>query len=137
MTISRFVSCRRLLGGLLLLSAGFPVIAQIAPPAAPAQTTTPAVVPTDPSDPFAPSMQSFSTYQCPEWFRDAKFGIWSHWGPDSIPGICNNYANEMYTQGGSSYKWHLEHYGHPSKVGYKDVIESWKAEKLDPDALGG
>ncbi len=41
----------------------------------------------------------------------------------------------MYHQGGSSYKWHLEHYGHPSKVGYKDVIESWKAEKFDPDAL--
>jgi alpha-L-fucosidase len=111
----------------------------LAPPAAlhaagPASNHA-AVVSADPSDPFAPTMQSFSTYQCPEWFRDAKFGIWSHWGPDSIPGINNNYANEMYHQGGAAYKWHLEHYGHPSKVGYKDVIESWKAEKWDPDAL--
>jgi alpha-L-fucosidase len=91
--------------------------------------------PTKEEGPFQPTQESFKQYQCPEWFRDAKFGIWSHWGPDSIPGICNNYANEMWHQGGSSYKWHVEHYGHPSKVGYKDVIESWKAEKFDPDAL--
>jgi alpha-L-fucosidase len=97
--------------------------------------TAAAPVSTDASEPFAPTMESFQTYTCPEWFRDAKFGIWSHWGPDSIPGISNNYAHDMYTQGGSDYKWHLAHYGHPSKVGYKDVIESWKAEKFDPDAL--
>ncbi len=84
---------------------------------------------------FAATMESFKQYQCPEWFRDAKFGIWSHWGPDSIPGIANNYAHDMYTQGGGDYKWHLEHFGHPSKVGYKDLIESWKAEKFDPEAL--
>ncbi len=95
----------------------------------------PAVGAGDGAGRFAPTMQSFSGYTCPEWFRDAKFGIWSHWGPDSIPGICNNYANEMYTQGGGAYAWHLAHYGHPSKVGYKDVIESWKAEKWDPEAL--
>lgn len=62
------------------------------------------------------TMEAFRNYQCPEWYRDAKFGIWSHWGPDSVPGISNNYANEMYTQGGSSYRWHLEHYGHSSQV---------------------
>ena len=121
--------------GLLLLLAGLPAIAQKAPPSAPAQTTAPAEVSTAPAGPFLPTMKSFGAYECPEWFRDAKFGIWSHWGPDSVPGISNNYANEMYTQGGSSYQWHLAHYGHPSKFGYKDVIESWKAEKWDPDAL--
>ena len=67
--------------------------------------------------------------------RNAKFGIWSHWGPDSIPGLGNNYAHDLWRQGGSEYQWHLEHYGHPSKFGYKDVIESWQAEKFDPDAL--
>ena len=41
----------------------------------------------------------------------------------------------MWHQGSSEYNWHLEHYGHPSKFGYKDVIESWKAENFDPDAL--
>ena len=102
--------------------------------AAAADTPAPVASP-GPAGPFAPTMQSFSNYRCPEWFQDAKFGIWSHWGPDSIPGISNNYAHDMYTQGSSDYKWQLEHYGHPSKVGYKDVIESWKAEKFDPDAL--
>ena len=78
---------------------------------------------------------SSKAYQCPAWFRDAKFGIWSHWGPQSVPGIFNNYAHDLYTQGSQEYQWHLEHYGHPSKFGYKEVIQSWKAEKFDPDAL--
>ena len=84
---------------------------------------------------FAPTMQSFAAYRCPEWFRDAKFGIWSHWGPDSVPGLGNNYAADFWHQGGGEYKWHLEHYGHPSKAGYEAVVESWKAEKFDSDAL--
>lgn len=74
-------------------------------------------------------------YQCPDWFRDAKFGIWSHWGPSSVPGINNEYPKDMYNQGSASYKWHLAHYGHPSEIGYKDVIRSWKAERFEPDAL--
>ena len=95
--------------------------------AALAETSPPVV-----SDAEKAAMES---YQCPEWFRDAKFGIWSHWGPDSVPGIFNNYAHDLYTQGSPEYEWHLEHYGHPSEFGYKDVINSWKAEKFDPDAL--
>jgi alpha-L-fucosidase len=120
---------------LLLIPAALMLVPLAGPLLAEPAGTPSAPVSTGPAGPFAPTMQSFATYTCPEWFRDAKFGIWSHWGPDSIPGIGNNYANEMYHQGGSSYKWHLEHYGHPSKVGYKDVIESWKADKFDPDAL--
>jgi len=85
--------------------------------------------------PFAPTSESFKQYECPEWFRDAKFGIWSHWGPDSVPGIFNNYARDMWRQGSAEYQWHLQHYGHPSKAGYEAVIESWKAEKFDPDVL--
>ncbi len=85
--------------------------------------------------PFKPTAKSFDTYVCPEWFRDAKFGIWSHWGPDSIPEIENNFAHDMYHQGSGAYEWQVKHFGHPSKFGYKDVIESWKAEKWDPDAL--
>ena len=84
-----------------------------------------------------PTIQSFASYRCPDWFRDAKFGIWSHWGPDSVPGIGNNYARDLWRQGGGEYKYHLEHYGHPSKAGYEAVVESWKAEKFDPDALVG
>ena len=84
---------------------------------------------------FEPTIASFQQYRCPEWFRDAKFGIWSHWGPASVPGISNNYPSDMYSQGSADYQWHLQHYGHPSEVGYKDVIQSWKAEKFNPDAL--
>lgn len=83
---------------------------------------------------FQPTSESFRQYQCPEWFRDAKFGIWCHWGPDSVPGF-NNYARDLWKQGSPEYKWHLEHIGHPSKAGYEAVIESWKAEKFDPDSL--
>jgi alpha-L-fucosidase len=113
------------------------ILAPLAAPlcAAEPESPAPVAVSTGTSGPYAPTIQSFSAYVCPEWFRDAKFGIWSHWGPDSIPGISNNYANEMYDQGSSAYKWQLAHFGHPSKFGYKDVIESWKAEKFDPDAL--
>jgi alpha-L-fucosidase len=96
--------------------------------------TTPTSAPAD-SGPFQPTRESLKHYECPEWFRDAKFGIWCHWGPDSVPGIYNNYARDMWRQGSSEYAWHLAHFGHPSKVGYEAVIESWKAEKFDPDAL--
>ncbi len=116
----------------LALAAALMAGRSAAPQAAPSVTS---VASTRPAEPFAPTTQSLSAYTCPEWFNRAKFGIWSHWGPDSVPGISNNYAHDMYKQGGSDYKWHLEHFGHPSKLGYKDVIESWKAEKFDPDAL--
>lgn len=82
--------------------------------------------------------QSFSSlYQagCPEWFRDAKFGIWSHWGPQSVPMYGDWYARNMYIQDTDQYKYHVRHYGHPSKFGYKDICALWKAERFDPDAL--
>ncbi len=98
-----------------------------------AQTNT-LNLPANAAGPFKPTDESFKQYQCPEWFRDAKFGIWSHWGPGSIPGF-NNFARDMWKQDGGEYNWFVKHFGHPSKVGYKDLIDSWKAEKFDPDAL--
>jgi len=74
-------------------------------------------------------------YTCPEWFRDAKLGIWAHWGPQSVPMMGDWYAKHMYVQGHPQYKHHLETYGHPTKAGYKDIIALWKAEKWDPDRL--
>lgn len=97
--------------------------------------------------PFKPADDSLSAYQCPDWFRDAKFGIWSHWGPQAVPREGDWYARGMYEsttvdrktgekKGQNRYnKYHLEHYGHPSKFGYKDIIPLWKAERLDPDQL--
>ncbi|WP_218164945.1 alpha-L-fucosidase [Pseudoduganella namucuonensis] len=85
--------------------------------------------------PFKPDAESLNTYTAPDWFRDAKFGIWSHWGPQSVPRAGDWYARNMYVQDSPQYKHHLEHYGHPGKVGYKDIIPLWKAEKFDPEAL--
>ena len=84
---------------------------------------------------FEPSFESLRTYAAPEWFRDAKFGIWSHWGPQSVPMFGDWYARNMYIQGQPQYEYHLRHYGHPSKFGYKDICALWKAENFDPDAL--
>jgi alpha-L-fucosidase len=85
--------------------------------------------------PFHPDMASLEQYQCPDWFRDAKFGIWAHWGPQSVPMEGDWYARRMYEQGSDDAKYHLAHYGHPSTFGYKDIIPLWKAEKWDPDRL--
>jgi len=85
--------------------------------------------------PFTPDWKSLSTYQTPDWFRNAKFGIWAHWGPQCEPEFGDWYARGMYEEGSDAYRYHLAKYGHPSEFGFKDVIQRWKAERWDPDAL--
>ena len=85
--------------------------------------------------PFQPTMDSLTNYSCPQWFRDAKFGIWAHWGPQAVPMEGDWYARKMYQQGTPDYKDHLARYGHPSTNGWKDIIPLWKAEKWDPEKL--
>ena len=85
--------------------------------------------------PFSSQEASFKGYSCPEWFRDAKFGIWAHWGPSSAIEDGDWYARNMYMQGSAQYNYHLATYGHPSKFGYKDTIPLWRAERFDPKAL--
>jgi alpha-L-fucosidase len=80
-------------------------------------------------------VESLKKYRTPDWFRDAKFGIWAHWGPQAVPRQGDWYARFMYVPGHPHYSHHLEHYGHPSEVGYKDLIPLWTAERFDPDAL--
>ena len=87
------------------------------------------------SDVFKASFQSLYEYKPPKWFLDAKLGIWSHWGPQSVPMFGDWYARNMYIEGTQQYEYHVRHYGHPSKFGYKDICALWKAEKFDPDAL--
>ena len=89
------------------------------------------------SGPFVGTRESLRGYRIPDWFRDAKFGIWAHWGPQSAAEAGDWYARNMYIQGERQYKYHVEHYGHPSKFGFKDIIPTWKAEKFDPDYLMG
>jgi alpha-L-fucosidase len=87
--------------------------------------------------PFEATRESLKQYQVPEWFRDAKFGIWAHWGPQSAPEDGDWYARNMYMQGSAQYKYHVATYGHPTKFGFKDVIPTWKGDKFDPDHLVG
>jgi len=82
-------------------------------------------------------------YECPKWFRDAKFGIWFHWGPQAVPENGGGwYARHMYMQdvgtqtfGENAYAFHNLKYGHPSEFGFKDIINAWKAENFDADEL--
>jgi alpha-L-fucosidase len=84
---------------------------------------------------FQPTWESLQQYQAPQWFRDAKFGIWAHWGPQCQPEAGDWYARHMYVEGHQQYQFHVKHYGHPSKFGFKDVIHQWKAENWDPAKL--
>jgi len=87
--------------------------------------------------PFQPAWSSLSAYQVPEWFKNAKFGMWAHWGPQCQPGYGDWYARNMYEEGSDQYEYHVKTYGHPSVFGFKDVIHEWKAEKWDPNELVG
>ena len=83
-----------------------------------------------------PTDASLAQYRYPDWFRDAKFGIWAHWGPQSVPDVRRLVRAATCTgRDTSSTSTTSRHYGHPSKFGYKDVIPLWKAERWDPDRL--
>lgn len=86
-------------------------------------------------DHFEPTWESLSRYECPDWFRDAKFGIWSHWGPQCVPEEGDWYARNMYIEGHRQAIAHREKYGHPSEFGFKDIVPLWKAENFDPERL--
>jgi alpha-L-fucosidase len=104
------------------------------------ETLTPKVIVSTEAEPiapgkFEPTWDSLKQNQVPEWFRDAKFGIWAHWGPQCQPEAGDWYARYMYAEGSGQYKTHLSKYGHPSQFGFKDVINQWKADKWDPERL--
>ena len=84
---------------------------------------------------YQPQWESLKKHKTPEWFRDAKFGIWAHWGPQCVEGSGDWMAREMYIEGSHAYRHHLKNYGHPSEVGFKDILPLFKAEKWDPDKL--
>lgn len=90
---------------------------------------------------FQPTWESLQQYEFPAWFRDAKFGIWAHWGPQCQPEHGDWYARNMYAQyrkdgtPNGVYQDHLKNYGHPSVFGFKDVMPLWKAENWDPGQL--
>lgn len=85
--------------------------------------------------PFRPDWNSLGAYRVPDWYRDAKFGIFIHWGIFSVPAFGNEwYPRNMYMRGNPAFQHQIETYGPQSKFGYKDFIPMFKGENFDPDA---
>jgi len=85
---------------------------------------------------FAPTWASLvDNYRTPDWFRDAKFGIWAHWSAQCVPEMGDWYARNMYIQGNWQYEHHLKTYGHPTKVGFMEMQNRWKVDAWEPEAL--
>ncbi len=85
--------------------------------------------------PYRPTWSSLLQYDVPQWYQDAKFGMWAHWSVQCVPEAGDWYARNMYMQGSPQYKYHVEHYGHPSRFGYKDLCPQWTLLNWEPDEL--
>lgn len=87
--------------------------------------------------PFQPTWESIEKNYpgTPDWLREAKFGIWVHFGPQSAGKSGDWYARKLYVEGTPANQNHLKNYGHPSSVGYKEVLRDWNPTQLDPKAL--
>jgi len=85
--------------------------------------------------PYQPTWDSLLQYDAPEWYRDAKFGIWAHWSPQCVPEEGDWYARNLYEEKQPNYRFQVEHYGHPSKFGYKDLCAQWTLLNWEPEEL--
>jgi alpha-L-fucosidase len=84
---------------------------------------------------FEPTWESLKQYSVPQWFVDAKLGIFIHWGVYSVPAFANEwYPRNMYQKGSPEYEHHRKKWGDHTKFGYKDFIPLFKAENFEPDA---
>ncbi len=86
--------------------------------------------------PYAADWKAMSRiYTVPEWWRDAKFGAWAHWDPQSMPERGDWYARKMYLERDPVYAFHVATFGHPSEYGYKDIAHNWVIDRWNPNAL--
>jgi alpha-L-fucosidase len=85
--------------------------------------------------PYQPTWESMLQYEVPEWYQDAKFGIWAHWSPQCVAEDSDWYARHMYLQGKPQNAYHLAHYGSPTKFGYKDLCAQWTLLNWQPEEL--
>jgi alpha-L-fucosidase len=86
--------------------------------------------------PYSPDWKAMSRlYQTPEWWRDAKFGAWAHWDPQSMPEQGDWYARGMYQEGSAQYRYHTNHFGYLSEYGYKDIAHNWVIDRWKPNEL--
>lgn len=84
---------------------------------------------------FKADWASLQAYRVPEWFRDAKFGIFIHWGVYAVPAFGTEwYSRNMYVKGDPAFTYHQNVYGDQAKFGYKDFIPKFTAERFDPKA---
>ncbi len=85
--------------------------------------------------PFADNWNSLAGFRVPQWYRNAKFGIFIHWGAYAVPAFANEwYPRNMYIQGKPEFQHHVETYGPHKDFGYKDFIPMFRAEKFDAEA---
>ena len=139
MTLSDSASIRRLRAAALFLVAALPC--GVALSAQDNLHTSPATVAEklqhvqETKGPFTADWNSLGAYRIPDWYRDAKFGIFIHWGVFSVPAFGDEwYPRNMYLEGNPAFKHHVETYGPQSKFGYKDFIPKFRAEHFDADA---
>lgn len=122
---------------------------KVAQPLTPDEAREPYLIPDEiTAGPFLADWKSFSPDKIqrePSWWRDAKIGVWFHWGPQAMGRNGDWYARFLYQQppegrkGRANNRWmydqHLKQFGHPSEFGYMDVLNAWKAPKFDPAKL--
>ena len=84
--------------------------------------------------PFQPDWETLAKYETPEWFKDAKFGIFIHWGVYAVPAFTEWYPNYVYDPKSDVNRHHVATYGPLTKFGYKDFSPMFQAEKFDPQA---
>lgn len=84
------------------------------------------------SGPFRANWASLSQFEVPKWFKQAKFGIFTHWGLYTVPEYRNEwYSRNMYIQGYPEFDHHRQTYGPQNKFGYKDFIPKFTAKAFD------
>jgi len=120
----------------LAVVCAHPLLAQFPPPVPPEriQEATRRVDETIASGPFKADWQSLKQHRIPEWFRDAKLGIYTHWGPitvatEAAPGEMEWYGRQLYETNHRAFKYHQQKFGDQKSVGYKDVIPHFTAER--------
>ena len=87
---------------------------------------------------YQPTWNSLRTHQTPQWFQQAKFGIYTHWGVYCVPAYGPNatwYPYNMYRPGTRQYDYHVKTYGGPEKFGYRDFIPEFTGAQFDENNL--
>ncbi|WP_294245378.1 alpha-L-fucosidase [uncultured Sphingomonas sp.] len=126
---------REMIGGAIAAAALAPAAASAVPTVPQAMGAGRALKVPPPSR-FTPDWASLTAgYSVPDWFRDAKFGMWAHWTAQCVPEQGDWYAREMYLPGSRAYNHHLKTYGHPADVGFMQIQNKWKADRWDPGRL--